>query len=298
MKAELIKFRATDGTKLNGFICNYENRDTIIISTHGMGSNCFKEREFAISNLIEGTNISLLSYNNRGTEILSKMKKKIGETSESYIGGSANENPCEGYYDIKGAIELALNLGYKQIYLQGHSLGSTKTVYTYNRLLDEKYEHINKIKGIILLSLVDIPNGLKEVLGIDAIKENELNEQSEKLIAKGKGNHLMAEDVFFQPLSANTYKKLCVDNEEINFARYSDKDYKYEKLNSIKVPIFMRWGNNRELISQSAEDLVKMLKEKINNSNLDIGYIDGADHSFHGFETTLATEIVKFVNDN
>ena len=50
MKAEVVSFRATDGTKLNGLIYNYnDNKDKIIISTHGMGSNCFKDREKAIA---------------------------------------------------------------------------------------------------------------------------------------------------------------------------------------------------------------------------------------------------------
>ena len=37
------------------------------------------------------------------------------------------------------------------------------------------------------------------------------------------------------------------------------------------------------------------LKTKINNTNLNIGYIDGADHSYTGKEEILAEEILKFV---
>ena len=58
----------------------------------------------------------------------------------------------------------------------------------------------------------------------------------------------------------------------------------------------MRWGNNRELISQNADELVQMLNEKIINTDKDINYIDGADHSFHGYENILAKQIVDFVN--
>ena len=41
---------------------------------------------------------------------------------------------------------------YNEIYLMGHSLGCTKTIYTYNKLIEEKQEKIlEKIKGILLL---------------------------------------------------------------------------------------------------------------------------------------------------
>ena len=59
----------------------------------------------------------------------------------------------------------------------------------------------------------------------------------------------------------------------------------------------MRWGNDRELIIQKADELCNMLKEKINNESLDIGFIDGANHSYSGKEEILANEIKKFIEN-
>ena len=36
----------------------------------------------------------------------------------------------------------------------------------------------------------------------------------------------------------------------------------FEYLNNVEVPLFMRWGNNNEMIEESADDLVKLLNEK------------------------------------
>ena len=297
MKAEVIKFSATDGTTLNGLIFNYqEEKDKIIIATHGMGSNCFKPRDMAIAKLVEGTNISLFTYNNRGTEIVSKMKRKVSGTEESFLAGAADEDVLEGYYDVKGAIEEAVKLGYKKIYLQGHSLGSTKTVYTYNRLKEESYEHMDLIQGIILLSLVDIPQAIIDIWKLDDEKVNELINKSREMIESGRALDLMPDGAFVQPISAKEFDRLCVNNEATNFARYHDKNYNYDKINNITVPIFMRWGNNYELISQDAKELVDMLNKKIVNESKDINYIDGADHSFHGYEDILAKQIIDFVN--
>ena len=59
----------------------------------------------------------------------------------------------------------------------------------------------------------------------------------------------------------------------------------------------MRWGNNRELIKQDANDLVYTLKTRLTNKYLDIRYINGADHSYQGKEKLLADEIYKFIKE-
>ena len=47
MKAEVVNFKVDDGVKLDGLIYNYSDiKDSIIISTHGMGSNCFRNMVF------------------------------------------------------------------------------------------------------------------------------------------------------------------------------------------------------------------------------------------------------------
>ena len=87
-------------------------------------------------------------------------KKSNGKT-EKLLCGTALEDVEDGYLDIKGAILKAVNFGYNEIYLQGHSLGSTKTLYTYIKMKKENDPLLKHIKGIILLSLVDIPRALK-----------------------------------------------------------------------------------------------------------------------------------------
>ena len=49
-----IDFLATDGIKLNGFLLEgKEKANKIILSVHGMSSNCFKEREDKISSIFQ-----------------------------------------------------------------------------------------------------------------------------------------------------------------------------------------------------------------------------------------------------
>lgn len=135
MITKIIKFNATDGIILDGYLnkCQ-ENTNSILIQVHGMTSNCFKNRDKMITSKVEELNIDTLCFNNRGSEIIKYCPKDNGE---KVLQGTAYEDVEECFYDIVGAIQFAVNLGYKNIYLQGHSLGSTKIVYTYNKMLKE-----------------------------------------------------------------------------------------------------------------------------------------------------------------
>lgn len=288
----LINFLATDGIQLNGLL--YESPNTtkrIILAVHGMSSNCFKKRDEVISKKANEANIDYFCFNNRGSELVKYIKKETDGKLIKSLGGMSFENVLEGYEDIVGAILKLKELGYKEIYLQGHSLGCTKIVYTYNRLKKENRRNIlENIKAIILLSLVDIPMTLKVYLDENFEKYLKLAEEKEAI---GNLYELMPTESFIHPISVKTFLRYARDNQEIDFAAYNtDKEFK--NLNSIDVPLFMRWGNKNEMILQNAEDLVNLLNDKIVNLNKNIGFIDGADHGYTGKEEILAGQIIEF----
>lgn len=285
-----IYFNTEDQIELVGLLETPEiHTNKVVISIHGMQSNCLKQRETILSENITKNGIAYFAFNNRGTEVITYTKKTTGE--KLLNGGVVYEDVLDGYYDIKAAINKMLELGYTEIYLQGHSLGCTKIVYTYNKL--KKENNIENIKGIILLSLVDIPCCQKYDLGD---KYDRIMNYAENKEQEGKLNELMPEESFDHPISVKSYLRYFKYNNEIDFARFSDKDYDYKELNNIQIPLFLRWGNVHELVIQKLDDLVLMLKNKIKNDKLDINYIDGADHGYTGKEEILAKEIINFIN--
>ena len=94
-----------------------------------------------------------------------------------------------------------------------------------------------------------------------------------------------------------TYLKYVKYYENINFAQYNNDNYTYKELNNIELPLFMRWGNNKELIKQEAITLIDTLRNKLDNEKLDINYINGANHSYNGYENILAEDIYKFLKE-
>ena len=291
---ERIDFLATDGVVLNGLLYKSpEETKKIILAVHGMTSNCFKDRDTIIAKWANKNEIDYFCFNNRGSDLAKYIRKNIQGKEEKLLAGTSYEDVLEGYEDIVGAIIKLKELGYEDIYVQGHSLGCTKIVYTYNELKDEEDEIINDIKGVILLSLVDIPKSLKIYLRDKFSTYLQLAEEKEEA---GLGNELMPKDAFIHPISVKTFLRYARDNKEIDFAKYSE-DTEFEKLNNIEDPLFMRWGNNHEMIEQNADELVNMLSNAIKNERKDINYIDGADHSYHGKFEQLAEEIKQFLGE-
>ena len=293
---EIIDFLATDGVKLNGILYNCkEKSNEVILAVHGMTSNCFKERDKVISENSNKNCIDYFCFNNRGSELARYIKKDINGKEEKIIAGTSYEDVLEGYEDILGAIIKLKELGYENIYLQGHSLGCTKNVYTYNELVDEEeYDVLSNIKGVILLSLIDIPKAIKVYLGD---KFNEYVSLAEEKEQEYKSYELMPKDAFINPISAKTFLRYVRDNKDIDFAGY-EKDNELEKLNNIKVPLMMRWGNQNEMILQNADELVNIVTNIIENKNKDINYIDGANHQYNGKEKELAEQIIEFIKSN
>ncbi|MBR3134330.1 MAG: hypothetical protein IKG56_02600 [Clostridia bacterium] len=287
MKCELINFLADDGVKLDGFIkrCN-EKTDNVLISIHGMTSNCFKKRDRIIANYIEKLGIDMIGFNNRGSDIV----RYIRYSDESKaIAGTAYENIEDSYYDIVGAIKYAMQQGYKNIYLHGHSLGCTKIIYSYNRMKKNKEFCIEYVKGIMLISLVDVANLLRKHT------KKEFMDYAENKEAEGKELELMPAKAFFHPISVKTFLKYTKYMECINFAQFSDENNDFEVINSIDIPLFMRWGNVKEMIEREADNQVQFMNKKIINPQKDINFIDGANHSFDGKEEILASQICDFL---
>ena len=292
---ERVDFLATDGIQLNGFIYKNKIKETskIILAVHGMSSNCLKKRDDIIAKKANENEIDYFCFNNRGSELVKYIRRKISDKKEKFLGGTTYEDVLEGYEDIVGAILKLKELGYNEIYIQGHSLGCTKIVYTYNELKQDNDEILKDIKGIILLSLIDIPATLKIYLRDKYNTYIDLAEEKERA---GLKNELMPKDAFIHPISVKSFLRYARDNKEIDFARYSE-DNEFEILNNIEIPIMMRWGNSNEMIMQQADELVKMMNEKVKNNKKDIDYIDGADHGYTEKEEILAEQIINFIKN-
>lgn len=291
MREEVIISKALDGVELKGILVREEEKQKrVVISIHGMATDCMKKREREIAKKVVEMGIDYYTFNNRGHDIVNYIQKEKGKRE---LGGTAYEEISECYEDIVGTMKMLMGMGYEEFYLMGHSLGSTKLVYTYHQLQERsESEYLDKIKGIMLLSLIDIPMAVTIYLGENypAILTYAKNQERES-----NGMILMPEKAFIHPISVKTFLRYTRDKADIDFAQYSNQHYAYDILNAIDVPLLMRWGTVRELIAQKPDQLVDQLTHKITNHHLDINVIEGADHNYTGKEEELATSIQNFL---
>ena len=295
MKIEKVYFNSIDNLNLIGLLHTPKKKtETVLISVHGITSNCLKRRDDVLAQKCTELGIAYFCFNNRGHEIICNYGRI--EDNDMHFYGSGAENIYDSYFDIKGAMLEMQKRGYKDIILQGHSMGCTKVVYTYNEFLNNnETTMLDAITGIVLLSMVDIPTALKQVLGKDYKK---IISYFELLKKRGKGDKLVVLDASTPPVRPNTILQYAEDNKKIDFAKFGDNRTTFRELNNIKVPLFMRWGNINELIFQGADELTQKLNEKIKNENKDISYIAGANHNYTGKEEELGDQIVEFIKKN
>lgn len=292
MQIEKVYFSSVDNLNLIGLLHTPKKKTkTVVISIHGITSNCLKRRDDILAKKCTDLGIAYFCFNNRGHEVICTYDKITDNDMHFY--GSGAESVYDAYYDIKGAIIEMKEREYTNIILLGHSMGCTKIVYTYNEFLQSNETNIlESIKGIILLSMVDIPTALKEFLGKDYKK---IISYFQLLKKRGKGDRLVVLDGGTPPVRPNTILEYVEDNKKIDFAKFGDNRTSFKELNNIKVPLFMRWGNVNEFIFQSPDEIVNKLNEKIKNENKDISYIKGANHNYTGKEEELAEEMEKFI---
>ena len=295
MQIEKVYFNSVDNLNLIGLLHTPKKKtDTVVISIHGITSNCLKRRDDILAQKCTELGIAYFGFNNRGHEIISSYGRIEDNTMKLY--GSGGESIYDSYYDIKGAMLEMQKRGYSKIILQGHSMGCTKIVYTYNEFLNNnETTMLDAITGVILLSMVDIPTALKQVLGKDYKK---IISYFELLKKRGKGDRLVVLDESTPPVRPNSILEYAENNKKIDFAKFGDNRTTFKELNNIKVPLFMRWGNVNELIFQGADELVQHLNEKIKNENKDILYIAGANHNYTGKEEELGKQILNFIRKN
>ncbi|MCL2384156.1 MAG: DUF1749 domain-containing protein [Oscillospiraceae bacterium] len=241
MNLERIYFVTEDNVELSGLLATpHDVTHEVIISVHGMQSNCLKKREDIIGRKTAEKGIAYFAFNNRGSELMGYVKRIDGE--KKLEGGSSYENIYDSYYDIKGAIRKMLLLGYTKIHLQGHSLGCTKVIYTYNKLKEQSDSMLENVESVILLSLVDLQGIQKFHVGEQ--KYFEFLEHAKAMEIQGLEKELMPKESFVHPISVKTYLTYYGEgNDLINFTRFDDKYYHFKEINNIDVPLFLRWRN-------------------------------------------------------
>jgi predicted alpha/beta hydrolase family esterase len=278
MKIEFVRFKASDGLELQGWLTN-ESSDIAVVHIHGMSGNGY-ENKF-LDNLREvysKQNISFFTIDSRGRGIISYFNQPDGGAK---LAGSCFEIFEESIHDIQGAIDYLKSLGKKRFILQGHSLGGSKVV---NYILSSGNPDVI---GSILLAPTDMTGWVTTEK-----RHDEYLKLAEELIASGKPEELVSAQCWLDntPLSAQTYPTLCKEGTAVDI-------YNPEKLGSVSISQIIIYGSADIGITKVDETIEKWTErvEVFKNSNTSIEVIPDATHSFKGHESVLSEIAENFV---
>lgn len=284
MKGELIEIETSDGLPLYGMHHKIKESKTILINIHGTASN-FYENYFMepLSGELAKRGISTLSTNNRGAAVMQVYPH----------AGAAIEHFEDCILDIDAWIDYALALGYKNIILQGHSLGAEKVVYYMN-----KGKYIEKIKSVILLGPADSYGETAEFCW-NKIQLKELLDEAEELVKEGNKEIFLRKKWLSHgkvlPKSADSFLNFFRPNSELSKALPLRLGKNFKMYQKIKVPILIAIGDQEEYTVIPIKEALEALKRE--NHLASCFQLKDCNHDFEGKEEELNEIIITFLKE-
>ena len=280
MHYPIVKIKTPDNITLFGLLAESKNRDIILINIHGTGSGFdVEEFEGEFTERLPEIGISTLFTNNRGNYTLESWQET----------GCAQEKFEDCVIDINTWIEFVINKGYKNVILQGHSLGTEKAVYYMKK---GKYRDL--IKGVILLGFADSFGCQKKFLESQSIDPME----NAKELVKNNRGHEFINSIWLchagvLQKTANSYINCFSEGSELSKALplRQGKDLLY--FQNIKVPILGVISDTDNWNDMLGIDTINLLKKE--NKNAEVNTISNTDHSFSGKQKELVDIVENFI---
>lgn len=287
---EILKTITEDGLRFSGlYFKPVEPTEKIIIHIHGMAgdpySNAFLPAMFSAYPV---AGVAFLSVENRGTHSVTQFGTTTGGIR---LVGDAYEKFEDCMYDIEAWVNVVKQLGYTEIWLQGHSLGCSKVMYYVSKMAE------SGVQGLLLVSPSDML-GWNLAPAMIADHKFLLNE-AKQLQANGQGHVMLSKLVDGEtPVCADTYVSLFGEGAGDAIFNFGNPELGYETLRSIAVPVLAFTGTDDAGITSSSEPFKAMHileQELVQSPRKKTVVYKGAKHDFVGFGEQIVEEVLSFI---
>ncbi len=289
MRGELVRVTAEDGLELVGFYAVPEKgARRAVLHTHGLAGNFYENRFVSsVARAVVGEGLAFLAYNNRGHDYRSDNLVGSGAATGVKLGGASYDIFDECVSDIGGCAAFLEERGHREIYFEGHSLGTNKTVHYLRERKDPR------ALGAVLISPPDMFGLREQALGEPL---DEMVSRARRLVADGQGDTLM-EAGYVVPFSAATVAALYGDASKTDIFPFRlGRSGSYSALASLRLPILATLGTVDEAVTVPVREAAALVREEAASSpRVDVIVVDGANHTYFGFEETLAGAVADFV---
>lgn len=289
MKTSLKRIITSDSIELVGLLYEPdEDTSKILVHVHGMAGN-FYENKFidAVAKTLTNNGIAFFVFNNRGCELVKDLIKIVDDERTIVKIGNAYEKFEDSVLDISTAIDFVSTLGFSEIHLSGHSLGSPKVAYYSANSGDER------IKTVIFLS----PSDMVGLIKADKNYSRDIK-MARQMVVEGRGNELLPNTVLWDDnfLSAGTYLSLGGEESVVAIFNFHHVNDSLPLLAKITIPACVIMGKKDDALVVSIDETMERTKVALSSSPLVKTIILGdADHGYNGFEQDLADAIASWI---
>ncbi|MGH7398354.1 MAG: alpha/beta hydrolase [Candidatus Rokuibacteriota bacterium] len=279
MPVSLVSIRTRDGVVLEGVAAEPRGRRrTALIWVHGLGSRFSSGQPLirTLSARLNASGIGYLKLNNRGHGTVARVGDRLA--------GAAFERFEESVHDIRAMIALAVESGYREVILAGHSTGANKVLHYAARTRDRR------VIGLILLGPISDVAGERRRIGR---RELDRRVAAAARIARRDPEALVPRRFGF--LSARRFLSLYRPGETEDLFPYYRADARWAALRRVRVPVAVMVGGRDEYLDRKAAQLVAAFERNATRTPAFRGtVILRASHGFDRHEDALAREIVRW----
>lgn len=282
---EFLHEYTEDGLRLQGVHWISSNKNLCVVCIHGMTGNII-DNYFAevLGSELSARGHGFIYGHNRGHSHISDFKKKNG----SWVRiGAAYEVFDECIYDIDLWVKKAIDLGYKEVVLMGHSIGANKVLY-----------YMSKVDGLPIKAMIlASPSDMAGETRVGKNNYDVLKKEAEENIKSGDPNKLLSKllDDWFL-VSSKTFINSFIDGTNADNLPFSKDKGKYEQLSKIKTPILIFYGSKEDSKDCDINYRLNMVKKRaINCSVCETHIISNANHAYGGCEKELSNLISSYI---
>lgn len=282
---DIIKVKTERGLELKGAMFGSENNDTVVVMLTGICSNIFQnELLYATGKLLSENNIScIIAHAHDSFSCFAYTDFSIGKQRHT---GVFNDDFNMVYEDVESYVKYAKDLGFKNIILAGHSLGSNKIIHYLGNTKDDYVDYF------IVSSPVDLMYWWEVMPNIDACYD-----MAKKWVEEGKGNDILP-FLFggFSPMTANTVLGFYNADNLKNCPVLSKKG-EADSLNNIKPRGAFIIGSKDSVTGESPKAFMETLnswtKHPEDNQVIEV---EDASHIFYNKHDVYAQTVLDCVN--
>ena len=268
---KIIRVNTPRGLELKGAMFNCDKSDTVAIMMSGICSNVFQNDLLtATGELLAKNNITFII--GHAMDAFSCIAYSDFTTGKQKYTGVVFDDFSLSYEDTESYVKYAKELGFKNIILMGHSLGSNKIIDYLGNTPD------NFVNYFIVTAPVDLSHWFNVMPNV-----KECVKLAEKYKNEGKGDHILPY-LFggFSPMSADAVLSFYNADNLKNCPVISNEG-KTDSLYNIKINGSFVIGEKDSLVNGDPQGFVEKINSYTKHPELNATIVaSGASHIFYG----------------